>query len=321
MARLVLGPLLRYVGETEATVWVETDSRCEVVVLDHSARTFEVDGHHYALVRIEGLPVASAVEYGVTLDGERVWPPPDHDFPPSLIRTLDPDGPVRISFGSCRVAYPHRPPYSLPKDENPEGREVDALYALARRMRREPPDTWPHLLLLLGDQVYADEASPKVREFIAGRRDPSVPPGYEVADFEEYVRLYYETWGDTDPDVRWLLSTVSTAMVWDDHDVHDDWNTSDVWLAEMRRKRDRFWGALTSMGYDVVKPSGAFYMFPRSPIANDVAFVRELQQELVLTVPGVGFGRPGHFRISYCVEDETIERALPGFERAVARRR
>ena len=236
MARLVLGPLLRYVSETEATVWVETDSRCEVVVLDHSARTFEVDGHHYALVRIEGLPVASAVEYGVTLDGERVWPPPDHDFPPSLIRTLDPDGPVRISFGSCRVAYPHRPPYSLPKDENPEGREVDALYALARRMRREPPDTWPHLLLLLGDQVYADEASPKVREFIARRRDPSVPPGYEVADFEEYVRLYYETWGDTDPDVRWLLSTVSTAMVWDDHDVHDDWNTSDVWLAEMRRK-------------------------------------------------------------------------------------
>src|SRR5205085_2435066 len=114
-----------------------------VVVLDHSARTFEVDGHHYALVRIEGLPVASAVEYGVKLDGERVWPPPDHDFPPSLIRTLDPDGPVRISFGSCRVAYPHRPPYSLPKDENPEGREVDALYALARRMRREPPDTWP----------------------------------------------------------------------------------------------------------------------------------------------------------------------------------
>jgi PhoD-like phosphatase len=143
---------------------------------------------------------------------------------------------VRISFGSCRVAYPHRPPYSLPKDEHPEGREVDALYALARRMRREPPHTWPHLLLMLGDQVYADEASPQVREFIAGRRDPSVPPGYEVADFEEYVRLYYETWGDTDASLRWLLSTVSTAMVWDDHDVHDDWNTSDVWLAEMRRK-------------------------------------------------------------------------------------
>jgi PhoD-like phosphatase len=236
VARLVLGPLLRYVSETEATVWVETDSPCEVVVLDHSARTFEVDGHHYALVRIEGLPSASAIEYEVALDGERAWPPADHDFPPSLIRTLDPGGMVRISFGSCRVAYPQRQPYTLPKDDHPEGRETDALYALARRMRRGAPDTYPHVLLMLGDQVYADEASPKVREFIASRRDPDVPPGYEVADFEEYVRLYYETWGDTDPSVRWLLSTVSTAMVWDDHDVHDDWNTSDVWLAEMRRK-------------------------------------------------------------------------------------
>jgi hypothetical protein len=236
MAQLVLGPLLRYVSEDEATVWVETDAPCEATVLGHSARTFEIEDHHYALVRIEGLEPGTATEYEVHLDGERVWPPHEHDFPPSLIRTLDPDAPVRIAFGSCRVAYPQRPPYSLPKDEDPEGREIDALYALARRMRREPRDTWPHLLVMLGDQVYADEASPKVREFIESRRDPSEPPGYEVADFEEYVHLYYETWGDTDPSMRWLLSTVSSAMIWDDHDVHDDWNTSDVWLAEMRQK-------------------------------------------------------------------------------------
>jgi hypothetical protein len=236
VARLVLGPLLRYVGETEATVWVEPDRACEVEVLGHRERTFRVEEHHYALVRIGGLSPGAATEYEVTLDGERVWPPPGPDVPPSLIRTLDPDGVVRICFGSCRVAYAHRPPYTLPKDQHPEGREVDALYALARRMRRAPPETWPHLLLMLGDQVYADEASPKVREFIASRRDPSVPPGYEVADFEEYVRLYYESWGDTDPTLRWLLSTVSTAMVWDDHDVHDDWNTSDTWVAELRSK-------------------------------------------------------------------------------------
>jgi aspartate aminotransferase len=88
-----------------------------------------------------------------------------------------------------------------------------------------------------------------------------------------------------------------------------------------RRKRDRLWGALTSMGYDIVKPGGAFYLFPRSPLADDVAFVRELQAERILTVPGIGFGRSGHVRISYCVEDETIERALPGFERVAKRRR
>ena len=236
MPQLVLGPLLRYVGDTEATVWVETDAACEVAVLDHSSRTFEVEGHHYALVCIKGLTPGTATEYEVALGEEKVWPPEDHDFPPSLIRTLDPDGVLRVSFGSCRVAYAHRKPYTLPKDKHPEGREVDALYALARRMRSTSPEHWPHLLLMLGDQVYADEASPKVREFIESRRDPKEPPGYEVADFEEYVRLYYESWGDTDPSLRWLLSTVSTAMIWDDHDVHDDWNTSDVWLEEMRRK-------------------------------------------------------------------------------------
>jgi hypothetical protein len=246
VTELVLGPLLRYVGDTEATVWVETDGPCEVEVLDHTTKTFEVDAHHYALVCVKGLEPASATEYHVALDGERVWPPEEHDFPPSVIRTLDPNGPVRISFGSCRVAYAHHEPYTLPKDENPEGREVDALYALGRRMRREPQDTWPHVLLMLGDQVYADEASPKVREFIESRRDPKIPPGYEVADFEEYVHLYYESWGDTDPTLRWLLSTVSTAMIWDDHDVHDDWNTSDVWLAEMRRKP--WWAKRISAG-------------------------------------------------------------------------
>jgi aspartate aminotransferase len=88
-----------------------------------------------------------------------------------------------------------------------------------------------------------------------------------------------------------------------------------------RRKRDRLWSALTSMGYDVVKPGGAFYLFPRTLRDDDVAFVRELQAERILTVPGVGFGRGGHLRISYCVEDETIERALPGFERVAARYR
>lgn len=91
--------------------------------------------------------------------------------------------------------------------------------------------------------------------------------------------------------------------------------------AVYRRKRDVLWGALTSMGYEVVQPGGAFYLFPRSLQPDDVAFVRELQAELILTVPGVGFGRPGHLRVSYCVEDRTIERALPGFARVASRYR
>ncbi len=80
------------------------------------------------------------------------------------------------------------------------------------------------------------------------------------------------------------------------------------------RKRDLLYGALVDMGYEVVAPGGAFYLFPKTLLEDDVEFVNQLQQRLVLTVPGRGFGRPGHMRISYCVDDATIEKALPIFE-------
>ena len=83
--------------------------------------------------------------------------------------------------------------------------------------------------------------------------------------------------------------------------------------AEYQRKRDYLYRELSGMGYRVVKPQGAFYLFPKSPIEDDVAFVDALQQKRVLTVPGVGFGSPGHFRLSYCVEDRVLEGAMQGF--------
>ena len=232
MARLVLGPLQRYAGEDEATVWVETDAPCEVEVLGCRRRTFTVAGHHYALVHCTGLEPASTTAYEVRLDGERSWPEPDSDFPPSLIRTHGGDRPFRIAFGSCRVCAPHLPPFSLRKDEHPDGREVDALRVLADHMRRDDPSAWPQALVLLGDQVYADEVSPRVREYIRATRDTDVPPGETVANFEEYTRLYHESWSE--PHIRWLLSTVPTAMIFDDHDIHDDWNTSKTWVEDMR---------------------------------------------------------------------------------------
>jgi hypothetical protein len=153
MAELVLGPALRYVSQTEATVWVETDGPCTVGVLGHEARTFAVDRHHYALVRIEGLEPGSLSPYEVRVDGTQAWPPPGDPFPQCAIRTLPAGGPVRLAFGSCRVAVPHEPPFTLPHDEDPNGFEVDALYALARRMLREAPERWPQAMLWLGDQV------------------------------------------------------------------------------------------------------------------------------------------------------------------------
>jgi hypothetical protein len=232
MRELVVGPLLRHVGETDAVIWVEVDGPCEVEVLGARERTFQVSGHHYALVSVADLEPGTWHEYEVRLDGERVWPEPDSGFPPSAFRTYPKDGPLHLVFGSCRLAAPHQPPFSLRKDEHPLGREVDALRTLALRMKDEPRERWPDVLLMLGDQVYADEVPPATAAFVERRRDRDAPLGDRVVDFEEYTHLYRESW--TEPAIRWLLSTVSTAMIFDDHDVHDDWNISQSWLDEMR---------------------------------------------------------------------------------------
>jgi len=89
-----------------------------------------------------------------------------------------------------------------------------------------------------------------------------------------------------------------------------------VSVAEYQKKRDFLYSHLSEMGYSVVKPQGAFYMFPKSPVEDDVAFVEELRQWNVLTVPGRGFGSPGYFRVSYCVDDRTLEGSLAGFKKA-----
>ncbi|UUN26675.1 alkaline phosphatase D family protein [Streptomyces sp. FIT100] len=238
MAGLRLGPLLRYVdweSGDHATVWVEADRPCtaEVRCADGaggSVRTFQIQGHHYALIPVTGLTPGSSTAYEVLLDGRRVWPLADSPFPQSTIRTpaVPADG-VRITFGSCRWAAP-------PADEHdPIG--PDALDGIAARLAAgeragQDTDDRPDVLLLLGDQVYADATSKATQRWLAARRDLREPPGAQVADYEEYTRLYDESW--LDPEVRWLLSTVPSCMIFDDHDVIDDWNTSASWLAEMR---------------------------------------------------------------------------------------
>ncbi len=86
-------------------------------------------------------------------------------------------------------------------------------------------------------------------------------------------------------------------------------------VALYENKRNRLCDMLGSLGYSFTRPEGAFYLFPKAPI-DDVEFVRELQQEKILVVPGSGFGGPGYFRISYCVDDRVIEGAAEGFARA-----
>lgn len=88
-------------------------------------------------------------------------------------------------------------------------------------------------------------------------------------------------------------------------------------ISAYARKRELLCKGLEDCGYDFFRPAGAFYLFPRTPVPDDVAFVQALQEELILTVPGSGFGGPGHFRIAFCVADETIINAMPGFKKVM----
>lgn len=88
-------------------------------------------------------------------------------------------------------------------------------------------------------------------------------------------------------------------------------------LAFYRKNRDLLYDGLREAGYELPKPGGALFMFPRTPIEDDVAFVSQLMEHGVLVVPGSGFGAPGHIRVSFCVPRETIERGLPGFAAAL----
>ena len=242
---IILGPMLRYVDSTRATVWVETAAAGEVSVrIDESvwtARTFGAHGHHYALVVLDGLTPSTRYEYRVQVNGEDAWPLPDSSFGPSVLRTFDADRPTTLAFGSCRVSGPH-------DEAGNKENGIDSLRAYAHEMARSRDDErWPDILVMLGDQVYADETSDEMQEFIEQRRGLSDPPGKELKDFIEYAHLYRLAYEE--PAVRWLLSTLPSTMIFDDHDVRDDWNTSQTWHEEMNAKpwwHERIVGALGS---------------------------------------------------------------------------
>ena len=287
MATLVLGPILRGFPSSGLTVWVETSSPCDVTVGSRTEPTFQVGGHHYALVDLDvGIDPLTPdpdglVRYTVELDGRQVWPDPGRAEPPPGIapssaparapnrapnsapssapnsapgrtpnrapgRANRRSDRMRIMAGSCRQQAPQPLWLRRPKagfgDLGP-----DALATLAgeiRRGRRSPPD----LLLLTGDQVYADEQHHTVRDALRRRRGgPPADGRPEVTSFEEYTWLYQQTWSH--PVIAELLATVPSLMIFDDHDVIDDWNISASWAAEMAERpwwSDRIRAALMS---------------------------------------------------------------------------
>lgn len=197
VAKLILGPLLRRVTADQAVIWLRTDAPATVTVTAAGA-TAAVSTFAVNGVHV-ALPVLSGLPGGASeyrVEVDGEQVWPLAENPPSVI-TISPGGDATIVFGSCREAEAHPDP--------------DALVAYARRAMRGQV-LLPDLLALIGDQVYADD----------------------VWEFDDYVTLYQQAWSE--PSVRWLLSTVSTVMIFDDHEIHDDWNSSAAWLADMRAR-------------------------------------------------------------------------------------
>ncbi len=205
------------------------------------------------------------------------------------------------------------------------GYPIEAIKQLADLLRRKQTEH--------GSQIYLISDEPYRRIIFDGLTYPQVLPHYEntivVTSHAKDLALPGERIGylavhPSCPDRAELLNGLTfcnrtlgfvNAPALMQHVVQGLQGVS-VDASDYQRQRDFLYSQLTELGYSVVMPQGAFYLFPKSPIEDDVAFVEALQEWNVLTVPGRGFGTPGHFRISYCVEDRVLEGAINGFAKA-----
>lgn len=235
---LVLGPILRYVDTSRATIWVETDGECTVEVrtsTGHSGveSTWAVHDHHFAIVRLVDLPSGTAIDYRVSLTTSDTSASTESAEAGGTLRTAARDDALTVAFGSCRRGDTY-------DTDRLDAIGADGLAGLAARVKEQDAELWPQLLLLLGDQVYADDPSPEIKEKLRQRRESQNDPELgeevfeEICDFEEYTWLYRESWGAEQ--VSGLMATIPSCMILDDHDLRDDWNSSLDWREDMEQK-------------------------------------------------------------------------------------
>ena len=174
------------------------------------------------------------------------------------------------------------------------------MHTFALRMLRQPKAIWPDAMVMLGDQLYADQPPKNVREIVAPREVHSDGPVEVLEDFEEYTVGYRDIW--TYPVVRWMLSTLPTSMIFDDHEINDKWKTSQAWLEE-KRQTDWYEGRVIGglMAYWVYQHLGNL-----SPAELDEDEVyAELRKggdgtEVVRDLAKRAESQEGHSRFSFC---------------------
>jgi len=264
------------------------------------------------------IPSPYFVEYNFYLD--------NHGGVPKTVNT-NPDFSLDLSAIE-KAINPNTRAILINNPNNPTGRlyEKDDLMQLGELLR--------HHSELLGRTIFLISDEPYNKIIFNGSVCPSVFDTYEqsilVTSFSKDLSLAGERIGyiAVNPDIlnkniimdalilcNRILGYVNAPALM--QRLIPSFLNDSVDIADYKRKRDRLSESLKEAGYDFNMPGGTFYLFPKAPIPDDVEFVRALQEENILTVPGSAFGGPGHFRIAYCVDDRTIEGSLTGFARVM----
>lgn len=239
MTQIRVGPLVRATSTNSATIWVEMTSPCSIIfnaissdtpdtieASSTSIHTSTIGERYYALLQLHGLQPATWYTYWLEVVtyteagkvtkriGESLLccfrtmnKAPEQDSSSPNFETL------RLAYGSCR------------KFVDPE---VDAFSAFGRWLRdhaEQRETTWPHLLLLIGDQIYADQPSNALIE-----QHPQLSNG--ATTFEDFAQLYEYAWTQ-DSDARQVLACLPTYMMFDDHEITNDWMNTPQWCASM----------------------------------------------------------------------------------------
>jgi phosphodiesterase/alkaline phosphatase D-like protein len=237
MKHLCVGPLVRAISATSVVIWAEFTQPCVVtlsITLDASpeqhliqvkTRTISIGGHHYAAPQLQGLEPARWYYYRLetsalaTADAKQTTSTPDPTVPKlQCFRTLDEagtraDNSLRVFYGSCR------------RLNQPQQDTLDALGQWLIKHSDLREQTWPHVLLLMGDQIYADvPPSPLVQ------LRPHMKGG--ATSFEDFASQYSYVWTNT-VNVRQVLACIPTYMTCDDHEITDGWNGTPTWRAHM----------------------------------------------------------------------------------------
>jgi len=245
------GPLIRYIDTSAAVIWCELDSDTEVELelapyhvdtfgspMTVRRRTVQVHNGYYVWLPCTFLIPNTWYRYQIyAVAGgarSRLWPDAllTGTSVPSAFRTFPTDivQPVRVAFGSCRAGMPAGDPNGAR-----QGRDALRIYAESMVARAAAADVrWPRLFLFAGDQIYGDGPfSVGLAAAFKGTTDadPKAP-----VTFEQYAAIYREAWTAT-PLVRWALSCVPSFMIFDDHEMTDDWNISDEWVRAARGPR------------------------------------------------------------------------------------